>query len=145
MNEEGFTSNKPYLFRAVLDWLLDNNATPYILVDTTKLNVEVPHEHIKDDQIVLNITPSAVKHWKVDNLAISFCARFSGTSRRIYVPMNALLAVYAQENGLGMAFPVQEVETPETEADLDPAKDHKSANIGDKAGEKKGSHLKDVK
>ncbi|MGX5174707.1 ClpXP protease specificity-enhancing factor [Aliikangiella sp. IMCC44653] len=103
-----FTSNKPYLFRGILDWILDNEATPYILVDATKVGVDVPQEHIKDGQIVLNVNPSAVQNWLVDNQAISFNARFSGASRSIYVPMYALLAVYAQENGQGMAFPEEE-------------------------------------
>jgi stringent starvation protein B len=115
---KSFTSNKPYLFRAILNWLLDNNSTPYILVDTTKANVDVPQEHIKDDQIVLNISPTAVQNWYVDKTALSFSARFSGRSRDIYVPMTALLAVYAQENGQGMAFPVQENELEQDEIDF---------------------------
>ncbi|MET1254018.1 ClpXP protease specificity-enhancing factor [Aliikangiella maris] len=103
-----FTSNKPYLFRAILEWLLDNEATPYILVDANQAYVEVPHEYIKDGQIVLNINPSAIQSWHSDNEAISFSARFGGVARQIYVPMDALLAIYAQENGLGMAFPAQD-------------------------------------
>ncbi len=107
-----FSSNKPYLFRAIYEWLLDNDATPYVLVDATLPNVEVPVEHIQNGQIVLNASPSAIRDWMVDNQAVSFSARFSGKSRHIYVPMNAILAIYAQENGLGMAFPsVEESES----------------------------------
>jgi len=110
MNIKPFTSNKSYLFNAILDWLLDNDATPYILVDVSKPFVEVPQEHVKDEQIVLNINPSAIQQWHVDQDAISFSARFSGSARQIYVPMNSLMAIYAQENGEGMAFPSHEVE-----------------------------------
>ena len=115
MNKKTFTSNKSYLFRAILDWLLDNDATPYILVDVSKPQVEVPQEHVKDGQIVLNINPSAVQQWHVDQQAISFSARFSGTARQIYVPMNALMAIYAQENGEGMAFPAHDVDLDDVE------------------------------
>ncbi len=109
-----FTSNKPYLFRAIYEWLLDNDATPYILVDTSLANVEVPNEHIQNGQIVLNASPSAIRHWLVDNNAVSFSARFSGKPRQIYVPMEAILAIYSQENGLGMAFPAIEEEQLES-------------------------------
>lgn len=119
MNNKVFSSNKPYLFRAILDWLLDNDATPYILVDVTKAHVEVPQEHVKDGQIVLNIKPSAVQQWQADHQAISFSARFSGVARQIYVPMNALMAIYAQENGEGMAFPVQETDELESPSNSD--------------------------
>ena len=113
MNNKPFTSNKSYLFKAILDWLLDNDATPYILVDVSKPYVKVPLEHVKDGQIVLNINPSAVQQWHVDQDAISFSARFSGSSKQIYVPMNALMAIYSQENGEGMAFPSHEAELEE--------------------------------
>ena len=105
MQQESFSSNKPYLFRAIYEWLLDNDATPYILVDAGSPDVQVPAEHIQNGQIVLNASPSAIRNWAVDNEALSFDARFSGKSRQIYVPMNSILAIYAQENGLGMAFP----------------------------------------
>ena len=100
-----FSSNRPYLFRALYEWILDNDATPYLLVDATKNDVQVPRQHVKDGQIVLNASPGAIQGWFVDNTAISFSARFSGKSQTIYIPMNSLLAIYAQENGLGMAFP----------------------------------------
>lgn len=151
MSEREFSSNKPYLFRAILDWLLDNEATPYILVDATKKHVEVPQEHVKDGQIVLNINPSAVQNWQVDNYAIMFSARFSGVARQIYVPMNALMAVYAQENGLGMAFPAQEEEEELTaqhrkqqeQAELEETEE--AALPEDLGSSKKGSHLKVIK
>jgi len=105
-----FTSNKPYLFRAIYEWILDNDGTPYLLVDATQANVQVPREFVKDGQIVLNASPSAIQEWFVDNQAVSFSARFSGKAQDIFIPMKALLAAYAQENGLGMAFPVESTE-----------------------------------
>lgn len=152
MREENFTSNKPYLFRAIYEWLLDNNATPYLLVDTTKPYVDVPQEHIQNDQIVLNASPSAVRNWHVDNDAISFSARFAGVSRQIYVPMIALMAIYSQENGLGMAFPVQdesELEESVSEQPMLPEADDLNSSKEESSektqGEKKVSHLKIVK
>jgi len=144
-----YTSNKPYLFRAILEWLLDNDATPYMLVDATRAGVDVPQEHIKDGQIVLNITPSAVQNWQVDNDIISFNARFSGIARLIIVPMNALLAVYSQENGLGMAFPAEDEEpviednSPQLEA-IDSTQDELPPEPSGPSS-KKGGHLKVVK
>ncbi len=109
-----FSSNKPYLFRAIHEWILDNEGTPYLLVDATQPSVKVPQEHVKDGQIILNVSPNAIQSWFADNEAISFNARFSGKAQQIYIPMNALLAVYAQENSLGMAFP-EAVDQPDTE------------------------------
>ena len=160
MNDKKFTSNKSYLFKAILDWLLDNDATPYVLVDVSKPYVDVPQEHVKDGQIVLNINPSAVQQWHVDQDAISFSARFSGAARQIYVPMNALMAIYAQENGEGMAFPSHENEIEEDAPIVDDAsavelvaKDFiaptdtgiESASTKEKTSNKKVSHLRVIK
>ena len=160
MNNKPFTSNKSYLFRAILDWLLDNDATPYILVDVSKPYVEVPQEHVKDGQIVLNITPSAIQQWHVDQDAISFSARFSGSAKQIYVPMNSLMAVYAQENGEGMAFPSHDSEMEDDAPVVDEtsaveliARDfEESADIEqktnakkEKTSGKKASHLRVIK
>ncbi|PCI65823.1 MAG: ClpXP protease specificity-enhancing factor [Gammaproteobacteria bacterium] len=106
--EASFSSNKPYMLRAVYDWIIDNDATPYLLVDANQASVCVPTQHIQNGQIVLNVEPSAIQNWFSDNDAISFSARFSGKAMNIFIPMTALLAIYAQENGLGMAFPPEE-------------------------------------
>ena len=103
------------MFAAIFEWLLDNGATPYILVNASSPQVEVPRAHVKDQQIVLNIDPAAVQNWHQDKEAISFSARFSGKAENIYVPMTCLMAIYAQENGLGMAFPPQEESALEDE------------------------------
>ena len=143
-----FTSNKPYLFRAIYDWILDNEGTPYLLVDALQANVQVPQEHVKDGQIILNASPNAIQGWVSDNQAISFSARFSGRAQQIYIPMNALLAVYAQENSLGMAFPeVVEEPAPENVSESGPKLESKQPNSESK-GEKKSdkpSHLKVIK
>jgi len=107
--EASFSSNKPYMFRAVYEWILDNDATPYLLVDTTQASVCVPEQHIESGQIVLNVEPNAIQSWFSDNDAISFSARFNGKAMNVFIPMSALLAIYAQENGLGMAFPPEEI------------------------------------
>ncbi|PTQ89885.1 ClpXP protease specificity-enhancing factor [Agitococcus lubricus] len=98
------TPSRPYLVRAMYEWLVDNNATPYLLLDATHPQVRVPIQHIKDGKIVLNIAPHAVKDFFVRNEDISFSARFGGVPMAIYAPMVAVLAVYARENGQGMFF-----------------------------------------
>lgn len=146
-----FTSNRPYLLRALYEWILDNDGTPFLLVDATKSNVQVPLQHVKDGQIVLNATPGAIQGWFVDNAAISFSARFSGKAQNIFIPMNSLLAIYAQENGMGMAFPD---ETDDGFASPAKLSDDKSQKVKQKklkvvksesSGKKKESHLKIIK
>ncbi|UTA48838.1 ClpXP protease specificity-enhancing factor [Simiduia sp. 21SJ11W-1] len=99
------TSSRPYMIRALYDWIVDNNCTPYILVDAQSNGVEVPQQHVnKDGQIVLNISPNAVMGLSLDNQSISFNARFGGIPTDIYVPSRAVLGIYARENGQGMVF-----------------------------------------
>tara|TARA_R110002095_G_scaffold169322_4_gene147002 strand:- start:1152 stop:1541 length:390 start_codon:yes stop_codon:yes gene_type:complete len=95
---------KPYLIRALHEWIVDNGLTPYLLVDAKFTGVEVPTSYISDGKIILNTHPNAVQHWLLDNDAVSFSARFSGISENLYVPVNAVLAVYTKENGKGMMF-----------------------------------------
>lgn len=102
------TSNRPYLLRAVYDWISDNNLTPYILVDATVKGVQVPPQVIKDGQVVLNLAMRAVANLDLGNEWVSFQARFSGASQSINIPVQAVLALYAQENGQGMMFPAEE-------------------------------------
>lgn len=98
------TPSRPYLVRAIYEWLNDNAMTPYVLVDAARQGVEVPVAYVKDQRIVLNIAPGAVKDLFIRNDALSFSARFGGVSMRIFVPMAAVLAIYARENGQGMFF-----------------------------------------
>ncbi len=98
------TSSQPYLLRALYEWILDNNTTPYILVNALYTGVQVPQEYVKDGQIVLNIAPSAVKALTLGNELLTFSARFRGIPMDISVPLPAVIGVYARENGRGMMF-----------------------------------------
>lgn len=106
MSDAGFSmsSSRPYLLRALLDWILDNNGTPHIVVDAACAGVHVPQEHVRDGQLVLNIHPGAVQGFELTNELIAFKARFQGQSQEIFVPMQAVTAIFARENGDGMAF-----------------------------------------
>ncbi|HAT1819697.1 ClpXP protease specificity-enhancing factor [Legionella pneumophila] len=106
------TSNRPYLIRAFYDWIVDNDLTPYILVDASNPNVQVPREHVQHDRIVLNISPSATRGLLLENDRIVFTARFSGQTEQIFVAPNAVLEIYAKENGRGIAFSVDEDDEP---------------------------------
>ena len=105
MNALESTSTRPYLIRALYDWCTDNGLTPYVavLVDDT---VQVPREYVKNGEIVLNISFDATSSLKLGNDFIEFKARFAGTAREIMVPVSRVIAIYARENGQGMAFPV---------------------------------------
>ena len=98
------TPRRPYIFRAFYDWILDNELTPYIVVNTSINGVLVPQEFVKDSQIVLNIAPQSVGQYLATNDQIEFNARFSGVPQHIVVPMAAIEAIYARENGVGMGF-----------------------------------------
>ncbi len=104
----GMTSNRPYLLRAIYDWISDNGLTPYVLVDAGQAGVKVPSHVIKNGQVVLNLAMRAVANLDLGNDIISFQARFSGVSQSISIPVTAVLALYAQENGQGMMFPADD-------------------------------------
>lgn len=107
MTEETFrmSSHRPYLLRALVEWINDNGMTPHVMVDAGVPGVQVPSSAVKEDRVVLNIAERAVVGLHIDNDAVSFTARFSGTSFPVYVPISAVLAVYARETGQGMALP----------------------------------------
>ena len=98
------TSNRPYLIRAIYDWIVDNDLTPYLLVNAEFPGVEVPQEHVNGGRIVLNISPKASRGLHLENDRIVFTARFSGVATQIFVNPAAVLAIYAKENGRGMEF-----------------------------------------
>lgn len=100
----GMRSSRPYLIRALSEWILDNQATPHVVVDASLPEVHVPTNFIANGQIVLNISPSAVRDLLIGNDALSFSARFGGVPMQVYVPISAILAIYAKENGQGMVF-----------------------------------------
>ena len=98
------TSNRPYLIRAIYDWIVDNELTPYLLVNAEYPGVEVPQEHVNGGRIVLNISPKACRGLHMENDRILFTARFSGLATQIFLNPEAVLAIYAKENGRGMEF-----------------------------------------
>ncbi|WCE04631.1 ClpXP protease specificity-enhancing factor [Pseudoxanthomonas sp. JBR18] len=99
------TSHRPYLLRALAEWIADNDMTPHLLVDATQAGVQVPASAVKEGRVVLNIAQRAVAHLVIDNLTVSFSARFGGVSYPVNVPISAVLAIYARETGQGMALP----------------------------------------
>ena len=103
--EPNMTPSRPYLLRAFYEWLLDNDMTPHLLVDANAQMVQVPQQFARDGQIVLNIAPQAVVAFTMDNEAVSFNARFGGVPQQVYIPMAAVLAIHARENGVGTFFP----------------------------------------
>jgi stringent starvation protein B len=104
-------STKPYLLRALYEWCVDNGYTPYlsVLVDA---QTRVPTEYVRNGEIVLNIGPLATSRLKMGNEFVEFAARFGGVARDILVPVSAVSAIYARENGHGMSFEVEKNETP---------------------------------
>ena len=98
------TSNRPYLVKAIYEWIMDNNVTPHVVVNAMDESVSVPQQYVDDGQIILNINPSAVQSLVIDDECIMFSARFGGKPYNIYAPMHTVLAIYAAENGQGMMF-----------------------------------------
>jgi stringent starvation protein B len=98
------TSSRPYLVRAMYQWIADNGMTPHLLVDVSIDGVQVPAEHVQNGKIILNIAPMAITGLVLGDADITFSARFSGQSMSIFIPVEAVLAVYAKENGQGMMF-----------------------------------------
>ena len=98
------TSSRPYLIRAIYQWIADNGMTPHLLVDVSVDGVQVPAEHVQKGKIILNIAPMAITGLVIGDAEITFNARFSGQSMALNVPVAAVLAVYAKENGQGMMF-----------------------------------------
>ena len=101
-------SSRPYLVRALYEWIVDNDCTPHMLVNSDYPKVQVPQGFASDGQIVLNVSPAAVRQLHMDNDAVSFEGRFGGVPHTLYVPMSAILGVYARENGQGMGFDLEE-------------------------------------
>ncbi len=98
------TPSRPYLLRAINEWILDNDLTPFILVDAEQDGVIVPGQFVENGKIVLNINPQAIQGLTISNNAVNFSARFQGTPWDIHIPIQAVLAIYTKENGRGMMF-----------------------------------------
>jgi len=97
-------SSRPYLIRALYDWIVDGGEDPYVVVDCFYPGVEVPETHIKDGQIVLNLAPRALSGWNMADFGVMFQTRFGGIPTEIVLPYGAITAIYGKESGLGMAF-----------------------------------------
>ena len=114
------TSHRPYLLRALNEWIADNGMTPHLLVDATLAGVQVPASAVKEGKVVLNIVERAVVRLMIDNEAVSFTARFGGVSYPVHVPISAVLAIYSRETGQGMALPDDIGPTQEPDGDDEP-------------------------
>lgn len=125
----GMSSSKPYLIRAIYEWINDNALTPYILVDANSSTVEVPRAYVENGRIVLNINPKAVTQFHLGNDKVEFLTRFSGKTTHVRIPMDAILAIFAKENGEGMAFNEQTAMMTDTPPS-DPASDTKRSDVG---------------
>ncbi|EKN47299.1 MULTISPECIES: ClpXP protease specificity-enhancing factor [Pseudomonas] len=116
-------SSRPYLVRALYEWIVDNDCTPHMLVNAEYPSVQVPQGFANDGQIVLNVSPSAVRHLHMDNEAVSFEGRFGGVPHTLYVPVGAILGIYARENGQGMVFDLEPSLEEDEEIELDDGDD----------------------
>ncbi len=116
------TSSRPYIIRALYEWILDNECTPYVLTDALMDGVEVPQQYVKNGQIVLNIAPRAVADLLIENGAMSFSGRFGGVPTDVYVPTPAIMGIYARENGQGMIFDADDTEPQPPAPDSGPDK-----------------------
>ena len=114
--------SRPYRMRAVYDWIVDNDCTPDVLVDAAPEDVMVPRQFVKDGQIVLNISPSAVVDLNISNEAVFFNGRVGGVATDIYVPISAVIGIYARENGQGMVFEPEEGPEPPDDSPPEPDK-----------------------
>ena len=126
---DNMSPSKPYMIRAIWEWVIDNELTPHIMVDALYPGTLVPQQFVKDGQIVLNVAPATVVSLDLDNAGIIFNARFSGIAHDIYVPVGAVLGIYARENGRGMMFEPEDY--PEYQSDIDSAEvDHDHSDQG---------------
>lgn len=139
------TSNRPYLLRAFFDWIVDNQCTPHLVVNADFPNVIVPMQFVQDGQIVLNINPTAVAQFNMDNHEVSFNARFGGQPMRVVVPVGAVLAIYARENGEGTVFTPEDFSEYEEHEENPLEEVSTEGDNNDEPPKKRGSHLKVIK
>jgi stringent starvation protein B len=117
------SSSRPYLIRALYVCILENDCTPYVLVNAQYPQTSVPHAFVEAGQIVLNLSPNAIRHLEMDNDRITFDGRFGGIAQQVWVPSQAVMAIYARENGQGMVFEVEPAPFP-------PGSDEPSVDAG---------------
>jgi stringent starvation protein B len=136
------SSHRPYLLRALYEWISDNDMTPHLLVDAGQPGVQVPSHTIKDGKVVLNIAARAVATLELGNDAVRFTARFGGVSHPVSVPVSAVLAIYARETGQGMALPE---DTGAADAGDEPPTPPSDPGGDEPAPPRRGGHLRIVK
>ena len=139
------SSHRPYLLRALYEWIGDNDMTPYLLVDATQPGVRVPPHTINDGQVVLNIAARAVAHLNMDNDGVAFTARFGGVSHAVIVPVAAVLAIYARETGQGMALPPEDGAALPSASGVDEPDGDDTPTGGGTEPSRRGAHLRVVK
>lgn len=145
------TSQRPYLLRAIYEWITDNGMTPHVLVNARMPGVRVPAHTVKDGQVVLNIADRAVGKLQMDNDALRFSARFGGVSQSVIVPLSAVIAIYARETGQGMGLPEEPVETAAETVEVSeamvppPSGDNAEQPERNPEPPKRGNHLRIVK
>ena len=145
-DEQKLTSRRPYLIRALYDWVLDNDLTPHLLGAADAPGGDVPRQFVTEDgKITVNVAPSAVRALALENDIIRFSARFSGANYNVVVPPGAVLALYARENGEGMLFGEVEETEDVAIADSESSDDAALEESAEEAAKKKRSHLKVVK
>lgn len=135
-------SNRSYLLKALYEWVLDNDCTPYIVISTEARNVQIPPGYAEDNRIILNISPGAVQELEINQSTIFFMSRFSGQAHAISAPVGAVIAIYAKESGEGMVFDLEESEAPLIEGE---AGSLKTAGASDTASDGGASHLRVIK
>ena len=140
----GMTSSRPYLIRAFNEWIIDNNMTPYIVINANVAGVRVPKDYVEDGRIILNIAMSATEGLVIDNSRIEFKASFGSVLQTILAPISAVEAIYAKETGKGMIFSEDEGETeaPSLEPEDETTTEEKQASKP--SGKQKG-HLRIIK
>ena len=134
---KAMTSSRPYLLRALFEWINDNQMSPHVLVDAGREGVQVPASAIKDGRVVLNIAPRAVAQFEIGNAEVRFLARFGGVSQQVRVPVGAVLAIYPQETGHLIMLPDEDADAAPPPPDDPPD--------APAEGPRKGAHLRVVK
>ena len=124
------SAKRPYLLRALYEWIVDNQLTPHIVVDATLPQCQVPLEFVQDGQIILNIAPAAVGALQMTNTEVQFNARFGGKPMQVWIPMAAVVAIYARENGAGTIFELEpSYQTATDEAPAKSSASHASEHV----------------
>ena len=140
-DDDTMIPNRPYLLRALHEWIIDNQMTPHILVDALAEGIKVPPSTIRNGKVVLNVDPSAVHELEITNTCLSCSARFEGRAFQLYIPIGAILAIYARENGRGMMFAEEEGFSES----FDGASSFETHETNQKSATKDRSHLQLIK